>query len=133
MKAKRPISFSLLIAGIFLLAMTVLPHHHHHKELPCFRFWEQNHTCNDRQHNENPCENHCVAKFEKTVIAVPGNNSLTYQLSPVACLLFKEMIPDLSVHPGQTFFLLLIPYIEHLHGTLLSHCVGLRAPPFFLA
>lgn len=133
MVTKHKKIFLLFIAGISLLAVNILPHHHHHSTLPCFRIWEENHSCdNEKSHPEKTCKTHCVADFIKTV-TVTCTHSDNGPLQPAVMRLFKENIPDLSLVPETDFSFLLFPYIEHLHGIQLFHSLGLRAPPFLIA
>lgn len=135
MRRKRYTAYFLCLVSILMLIVPVVPHHHHADGIICMKNDLHSDGC---EHSEEPCANHCCCDNGCVTERFFHQASSTDGIGAQFCLvrtvdlftvpLFK--LPALSdANLTQRRFV----YAESLHGTLITHATGLRAPPRVLA
>lgn len=134
MRKKLKVIFPLYIAGIIMLAFTVLPHHHHN-ELICFtpaQCTEMTET-ESHQHDQIPHEG-CVKQLFQTQIT--RNLSLSDDCPDGHChhftvpLVLSSLIFELLSLDAGNYTIPDTGYREKLHTILRTADLAGRAPPF---
>lgn len=136
MERKRYIPFFLLVVSLLMMAVPVFPHHHHANGLLCMKNDIGPHCC--QQHpSETGSETHCCCEtgciahhfFQQMPTDMRTSpHPAVSELIPFLSPLLLRLAASRAIAPKGD-----IPiYIESLHGTLIAHATGLRAPPVSL-
>ncbi|WP_270561732.1 DUF6769 family protein [Bacteroides cellulosilyticus] len=139
---KRILStYPLVIATLFIIAFSALPHHHH-KEVLCMvmELCEQDNTYNDdhTEHGTDRDEHHqtaCVSSVDYissssiTKSSLDSENGISLHL-PVIFLLADILALDFSASEPETTY---DGYVVSYTSVVLGESCGLRVPPFYLS
>ena len=129
----------LSIAGIVILAHSVIPHHHHYHGVVCVTeligCLDCDHSsANEPEHPHNSKE--CIIKdiFSQSNNGrqiIPPCVELWKNTTDLCFSFFPEFLSDLTDLHGLPFRQK--PYINNYHAIYAAHSLGLRAPPTCLA
>lgn len=129
MKRNTSSIFFLCLATFIMLAIAVLPHHHHDNGMLCLQAFATETVPADTPNcHKVPCDDNCIAKFKQAERTHICHVSCIH-IQPVQTVFNLSEIPTGPIETNITDFLNCSVYIEQLHGILLSHSSGLRAPP----
>lgn len=133
---RKNISCALLFICLLMQVAMAFPHHHH-SDLYCFHAdllpCESESRCTDGMHHtddedKHACDTACVSQF-RCGIPQHSLSDWTPDYSFYAVLysfagdLFRFVFPELTAFSESSV------YIEGLHGRLMAHASGRRAPP----
>lgn len=143
MRKKISLTF-LLIAGLVLLVHSITPHHHHNKmvaglitlwgedgeELQHFGNNQKDHN-NTQKHNAHELSEDCL--LNGVYLKVVNDKkfiSNTSDTSHIPDFFFAFIqILYIDIHPDGYVAFTQKPYLSSCYSALITHSVGLRAPP----